>query len=431
MPTLQDLVDEVQSLSHELSQRVDTADKEQKARGEELTSKVGMMAAEYKAATDKLNERINELTDQIERERIAAARPPLSGAHGGAASRKQRSPQHQAFIKAMKARGDLSMLTMEEKALIVPALMPAEQKALYAGDATTGGFFASTDFMDELQAYRLLVSPMRKVCRIQQTSGEKVQMPSLANDTTVYWATEQASFTDSQDPTVGMITIPVHEARGLLKVSQQNLEDSLFNLEDFMKDRLVRNFAKKEGAAFIVGTGSGQPRGLMSYPTKATTSYSGGSAGKNNVTDAIPYVLSGAAAGKINADDVLNVAMDLKADYDANATYVFTRGTLNTIRLFKDSQNRPLWQPFAGGDLPAQIYNHPYVEMPDMAEIASAAFPIAVGDFSNYMIVDRITLNIQQLNELYAASGLVGFIARLRVGGDVLLPEAFRTLKVN
>src|SRR6185437_9563676 len=115
----------------------------------------------------------------------------------------------------------------------------------------------------------------------------------------------------------------------------------------------------------------------------------------------------------------------------AGATYVFTRGTLNTIRLFKDSMQRPLWQPFAGGDLPSQIYNRPYVEMPDMPEIASGAFPIAVGDFSNYMIVDRITLNFQQLNELYAASGLVGFIARLRVGGDILIPEAFRLLKLN
>jgi HK97 family phage major capsid protein len=214
-------------------------------------------------------------------------------------------------------------------------------------------------------------------------------------------------------------------------VSHQNLEDSLFNLEDFMKDRLVKNFAKTEGAAFLNGTGAGQPRGLLNYPTKASSSYAGGSAGKNNVTDAIPYVASTGTTGKITADDVLNVEMDLKADYDANSTFVFTRGTLNTIRLFKDSQNRPLWQPFAGGDLPSQIYNRPYIEMPDMPEVASGNFAIAVGDFSNYMIVDRITLNIQQLNELYAASGLVGFIARLRVGGDLLLPESIRLLKVN
>jgi HK97 family phage major capsid protein len=454
MAELKEIMDEVKTLAHELDERVKIADAEQKSRGEELTSKQATMAAEFKSAVDSINLRINELTDQWEQQRIAAARPPFGSSsetksHSGfvhkatqkALKRKGYRPQvgwgkfyedeHDAFVEAMMLHGDVNALTQEQKSLIVPSFMPAERKALYAADATTGGFFASTDFMNELQAYRLLVSNMRRICRVQATSGEKVQMPNLANDTTVYWATEQANFTDSSDPTTGMLSIPVHEMRGLLKVSTQNLEDSMFNLEDFMKDRLVKNFAKKEGAAFVNGTGSGQPRGILSYPSKASSGYAGGSAGKNNVTDAIPYVASGASAGKINADDVLNVAMDLKSDYDAGAAYIFTRGTLNTIRLFKDSQNRPLWQPFAGGDLPAQIYNHPYVEMPDMPEISSGNLAILVGDFSNYMIVDRVTLNIQQLNELYAASGLIGFIARMRVGGDVLLPEAFRTLKVN
>lgn len=450
MPTLQDLVDEVQTLSHELSQRVDTADKEQKARGEELTSKVGTMAAEYKSSTDALNSRINELTAQIDAERIAAARPPLSG---GAGSKRRNGPardamakalkgrvsssffeaQHEAFMKAVRARGDISVLSAEERALICRDFMPAEQKALYAGDATTGGFFASTDFVDELIQYRLLISPMRAICRQMTTGGEKVQMPSLANDTTVFWATEQANFNNSQDPTVAMLNIPVHELRGLLKVSQQNIEDSMFNLEDLIKERLTKNFAKIEGAAFVAGTGAGQPRGLLNYPTQATSSFPGGSAGKNNPTNVIATVQSAAAVGKINADDVLNVLMDLKADYRNSPTtaYIFTASTLNTIRLFKDAQARPLWQPFGGSNLPSTIYDKKYVEMPDMPEIATGTLPIAVGDFDNYLIVDRITLNIQQLNELFIASGLIGFIARLRVGGDILLPESFRLLKVN
>lgn len=230
-----------------------------------------------------------------------------------------------------------------------------------------------------------------------------------------------------------MLNIPVHELRGLLKVSQQNLEDSMFNLEDLIKERLTKNFAKAEGTAFVAGSGSGQPRGLLDYPTANTTSFSGGSAGKNNVTTAVPYVASTGATGLITADDVLNVFMDLKADYrNASTTaYIFTAATLNTIRLFKDAMGRPLWQPFAGSNLPATIYDKKYVEMPDMQEISSGNYVIAVGDFDNYLIADRITLNIQQLNELYIASGLIGFIARLRVGGDVLLPEAFRLLKVN
>lgn len=429
---LKPLIEEVRSLKHELDQRVEDSDKEQKKHHEELTSKTGSMFAEVKEIIEKINSRINQIEekhDEIERERkeaaIAANRPPRFG------SKKDRSPAHHAWIKAIKNHDKGLSLTSEEKALIIPNFMPKEQKALYAADATTGGYFAATDFLDELQAYILLISKMRGICRVQATSGEKVQMPSLANDTTVYWATEQASFTDSQDPTTSMIEIPVHEMRALLKISQQNLEDSQFNLEDFMKDRMMKGFMKKEGTAFIRGNGVGQPRGIMSYPTKATTSYSGGSAGKNNVTDAVPYVLSGATTGNIIQEDITNVLMDLKSDYDNDSTsYIFTRGTLNTIRLFKDSMNRPLWIPF-GSDVPATVNNRRYVEMPDMDEIASGKFPIAVGDFTNYMIVDRIQLAIRELDELFAVSGLIGFIARKRVGGDLLLPESIRFLKIN
>lgn len=430
--TLNDLMDEVKSLAHELSHRVDESDKEQKQRGEELTSKTATMAAELKQATDRINDRINKLQDKLDayeieqkQAQIAANRPPLYS------SKKQRSAAHAAWMKAIKTRDNGAHLSLEEKQLILPQYMPAEQKALYAGDATTGGYFAATDFLDELLAYRLLVSKMRGICRIQATSGEKVQMPSLANDTTVYWATEQAQFTDSQDPTTSMVEIPVHEQRALLKVSQQNLEDSQFNLEDFMKSRMMKKFAQSEGTAFVTGNGVGKPRGIMTYPFKATTSYAGGSAGKNNVTDAIPYVQSIGTTGEIVQEDITNVLMDLKTDYDNDSTaYIMTRGTVNTIRLFKDSMNRPLWIPFGSG-IPATINNRRYLEMPDMPEIASGAYPIAVGDFSNYMIVDRIQLAIRELDELFAVSGLIGFIARMRVGGDVLLPEAFRVLLVN
>lgn len=433
---LKELTETTQKVHKILMDRVEESDKERKAAHEELTSKTAQMFGEASATIERINAALNDLQtkwEKLDLERkeaqLAANRPPFHGLDF--AGKKQRSEAHQAWMKAIKTRDNGLHLTSEEKSLIIPAYMPKEQKALYAADATTGGYFAATDFLDELIAYRLLISPMRSICRVQTTSGEKVQMPSLANDTTVFWAAEQATYQNSQDPTTSMIEIPVHELRALLKISQQNLEDSQFNLEDFMKQRMMLGFAKKEGAAFVNGSGNGQPRGIMSYPTKATSTYPGGSAGLSNVTDAIPYVLSGGTTGNIIQEDVTNVLMDLKADYDNNNTaYIFTRGTLNTIRLFKDSIGRPLWIPF-GADVPSTVNNRKYVEMPDMPQIASGAYPIAVGDFSNYMIVDRVSLAIRELDELFAVSGLVGFIARMRIGGDCLLPESFRFLKVN
>lgn len=425
MTTLTDIMEEVKSIKHELDSRVDTLDQEQKKLGEALTSKAGEMPAEYKSSIEKMQKDIDRLMEAVDKERIERARPGIASKH------REKSKEHRAFMKAMRKQGDINMLELEEKRMVVHSYMPEERKALYAGDAVTGGFFAAQDFIDELQEYRLLISNMRKICRIQPTSGESVKMPSLQDDASAYMATEQSSYTDSTDPTVHMLNIPVHEARGKLRVSEQNLEDSMFDLEALIKERLMLKFTQLEGKKFVIGTGTGEPRGIRNYPTKASSSYSGGSAGKNNVTDAIPYVLSTAATGKMNADDFLNPLGDLKEDYEPNVSYIMTRGTLWTARLLKDSQSRPLWQPFAADGLPGTIYGRPYVTMPDMDEIASGNYPLIVGDFSKYMIVDRLTMNMRQLNELYAEQGLVGFIARIRFGGDVLIPEAFRLLKVN
>jgi HK97 family phage major capsid protein len=434
-----DILNEVKTLHHDLKGRVDVLDKEQKKLGEELISKTGQMPAEYKENMDKIGNRISDLenlittqsnelksaTASLDEYRLSNQRPPLLSKDG----KKEWSAHHNSFIKAIRSAGKFDLMTREEKEHILQAYMPAERKALYAGDATTGGFFASTDFLEELQSYKLLISKLRGICRVQTTSAEKIQIPALAADTTAYWSTEQASFANSNTPTVGMITIPVHEMRGLLLLSQQNIEDSQFNLESFIKERLTLQFAKTEGLAFVSGDGNGKPRGILSYPIKSSASYAGGSAGKNNVTDAIAYMPSGNAS-TITADCILNVLMDLKADYAPNATWIMTRASLNSIRLLKDSQNRPLWQPFAGSNLPSTIYDRPYLEVPDMPEIAANAYPIIVGDFKNYMIVDRVMMSMQQLNELYAASGMIGFIARQRVGADLLIPEAMRVLKI-
>lgn len=435
---IKELVDATKTLHADLLKRIEDSDKERKSAHELLTSQTAKSFGEATATLERINAKLNELEEKYEKltleqkeAQLALQRPPFHGLDFR--GKKQRSTAHQAWMKALKTRDNGAHLTQEEKALIIPRYMPegSQLKALYAADATTGGYFAATDFLEELQAYQILISKMRGICRVQATSAEKVQMPRLQNDTTVFWAVEASDYQNSQDPTTGMIEIPVHEIRALLKISQQNLEDSQFNLEDFMKQRMMLGFAQTEGKAFIRGNGVGKPRGIMSYPLKATSSYTGGSAGLNNVTDAIPYVLSGGTTGNIIQEDITNVLMDLKEVYDNDRTaYILTRGTLNTIRLFKDSIGRPLWIPF-GADVPATINNRKYVEMPDMDQIASGNYPILVGDFSNYMIVDRLQLAIRELDELFAVSGLVGFIARMRTGGDVLLPESFRALKIN
>lgn len=442
MPTVQDLMNEVKTLHQEQKERVDVLDKEMKKLGEEnskLASQVGMngVPAEYKTNFESINKRIDELLAEIEKERVEKARP-----HDGSSTsdeglstieRRKKNQQHKSFMKAVRRHGQTDFLEEEDKKNILLSHFEgekkAEYKALYAGDSVSGGFFAATEFIQELLEYRLLISKVRGLARIQTTTAEAIQMPALTDDASAFWATEQSSYAESTDPHVDMLKIPVHEMRGRLRISEQNLEDSQFDLEGLIKERLSLKFAQKEGTAFVRGTGVGQPRGIMSYPIKASSGYAGGSAGKNNVIDAIPYVPTGQAAN-ITADSVLAIIADVKEDYEPNLTFALTRGTLWSIRLFKDSMQRPLWQPFGAETIPGAIYGRPYITLPDIDEIAANNYPIILGDFKYYMIVDRVSMVMRRLNELYAEQGLVGFLARIRVGGDILLPEAWRLLKV-
>ncbi len=422
MPDIQDVLYEFRNTAHKFQEKVDVIEREQKKLGDEIVSKAGALPGEYKENIDKMGNRLSDLEDILKTREVeiatknaalearnteienllktqvndyksamkffeefkVAQQRPNSWGDLKKDREEGKSDGYKAFIKAIRSKNRFSDLTPEEKSLVFFDHMPIERKALYAGDATTGGFFASNDFIMELQAYQVLISKMRSICRVQQTSGERIEMPALANDATAVWAVEQQNFADSLDPTVAMITIPVHELRGLLKVSMQNIEDSMFDLEGFIKERLAIQFARAEGIAFVNGNGVGRPRGILSYPIKASSGYTGGSAGKNNVTDAIPYVPT-TQATTITADSIINVLYDLKAFYEANATYIFTRATLNTIRLLKDSQNRYLWQPFAADKVEPTIYGRPYVEMPDMDEIGANKYPVVVGDFKNYM----------------------------------------------
>lgn len=437
---LKDIMTEVQTTFAQLRSKVDDLDTEQKKLGEQLISTGGQIPAEFKSMIDAQNARIDELLDKIKEAQIETKRQAIFGYDDP--SVKKQSEGTKAFLKMLRGQksdngGALRWdhLDPEDFKHVSYKHMPEERKALYAGDATTGGFFASVDFHNDLKAYQILVSPVRQISTVIQTSGEKVEFPNLVNDTSAYYATEQATFAQSGDPTLGMLNIPVHEMRGFLQLSMQNMEDSMFPLEDFLKKRLALKFAQREGTAFILGSGNGQPRGIMTYGPFAAYNATATPTGKQTGLTYIPYIPSGQAATLGQGDCLINALHDLKTVYANRPTvrWCMTRTTVGLLRLIKDSQNRPLWQPFAGAGLPATIYDYPYIEMPDMDEVAANKFPVIIGDFSNYLIADRVGVNfsVRQLDELFALQGLVGFIARNRHGGDVLIPEAFRVIKCS
>ena len=179
----------------------------------------------------------------------------------------------------------------------------------------------------------------------------------------------------------------------------------------------AEQFAKAEGTGVVAGTGVKQPEGWMTNAAVAAD-VSGSAA---SIAD---------ASGQGNG--IVTMTYNLKSGYARNASFVMNRQTLGALRLLKDLQNRYLWQPGITLGDPPTILGYPYVEMPDMPAVGASAYPIAFGDFNRaYTLVDRITIAVMRDPFTKASQGQIKFLARKRVGGQVVLAEAIRKLQCH
>ena len=294
------------------------------------------------------------------------------------------------------------------------ALGPDEKKALTVSNDSTGGYLAPPEYVREIIKTVTEISPIRSIARVRSTGQRAVQMPKRTGQFAAEWVAESATRSETTGYTVGMEEIPTHEHYALVDISAQDLEDSVFDLEAEMQSEFATQFAKAEGTAFTTGNSVGKPEGFMSNSSVSSVNSGNGTA--------------------LLADGLLTLVHSIKTEYARNATFVFNRSTLAATRKLKDTAGQYVFQ--AGMSLengvPNTILGYPYIEAPDMPDIAASAFPVAFGDFARaYMIVDRVALAVLRDPFTQATTGNVRYIARRRVGGQVILAEAIIKQKVS
>lgn len=286
-----------------------------------------------------------------------------------------------------------------------------ELKALTVGTDATAGNLAPAEYVNELIKVITEISPVRSVARIRQTSNKEIEVPSKTATFAAAWTAETGTRSETTGYTTSLNTIPTHELYALVDISSALLEDSVFDLEAEMNTEFAEQFAKAEGAAFISGNGTNKPTGITDGSTVASTAAS--------------------AVAAIATDDLMDLVHDLKSEYARTASFMLNRSTLGAIRKLKDTAGQYIFQTGFSGQsgLPNTILGHPYVEAPDVADIGASAKSVIFGDFRRgYMIVDRVALSVLRDPYSQASSGNVRYIARRRVGGEVVLAEAMRVL---
>ena len=288
-----------------------------------------------------------------------------------------------------------------------------ELKALTVGTAATAGNLAPAEYVNELIKVISEISPVRSVARVRQTSNKEIEVPSKTATFAAAWTAEGGTRTETTGYTTSLNTIPTHELYALVDISGALLEDSVFDLEAEMNTEFAEQFAKAEGAAFLTGNGTNKPTGILDGTTVAST--------------------TAAAAAAIATDDLMDLVHGLQSEYARNAAFMLNRTTLGEIRKLKDTAGQYIFQTGVSGQsgLPNTILGHAYVEAVDMADIAASAKPVVFGDYRRgYMIVDRVALSVLRDPYSQASTGNVRYIARRRVGGEVVLAEAMRALKM-
>ena len=288
---------------------------------------------------------------------------------------------------------------------------PGVMNALQVGTDSEGGYLVPDEYERTLVQGLEEENVLRSLCTVIQTSSGDRKIPLVASHGTASWVDEEGTIPDSDD-TFGQITIGAHKVATMIKVSDELLQDSVFNIESYIAAEFARRIGAAEEEAFITGNGTGKPTGLL----HATNGVGIGVTTNGNTP---------------TADEIFDLIHSIKSVYRKKAVFLLNDSTLKALRKLKDGQGQYLWQPGLKEGQPDTLLNYRLVTSPFMPEIDSGNKVILFGDFKSYWIADRQGRSFQRLNELYAATGQVGFRATQRVDGRLVLAEAMKCLAVK
>lgn len=366
----------------------------------------GLLSAEDTATYDKMENEVVALGKELERlERQAAIDAELSkptntpitntpaGVPGEGKTGRATAEYKRAFWNAMRGKGDMAV-----------------RNTLQIGTDSEGGYLVPDEFESTLVEALEDENIFRKLANVITTSSGDRKIPVVASKGTASWVDEEGVIPESDD-SFGQVSIGAYKLATMIKVSEELLNDSVFNLESYIAKEFARRIGSKEEEAFFTGDGSGKPLGILAA--------TGG--GQVGVTTA------GATA--ITLDEILDLFYSLKAPYRNKAVFVLNDSTIKAVRKLKDNNGQYLWQPSIKEATPDTILNRPLYTSAYMPTIEAGAKTVVFGDFSYYWVADRQGRVFKRLNELFAATGQVGFIATQRVDGKLILPEAIKVLQ--
>ena len=360
--------------------------------------KNGNLSAEDKETYSRMEAEIEELTNSIERQQRAERREQeLSKPVNSPITGKPYKDEPQGEVKTGRASDEY------KKAMLTALRSNFRQvsNVLQEGVDADGGYLVPEVYDHRLIDVITEENIMRGIATKITTSGEH-KINIAATKPAAAWIEEGGALSFG-DATFDQKILDAHKLHVAIKITEELLYDNAFGLENYIITEFGKALANAEEDAFLNGDGVGKPTGIFDK-TKGGESI-------------------GTLTAALKSDDILDLIYKLKRPYRKNASFIMNDATLAQIRKLKDNNGQYLWQPSYQANEPDKILGY---------NIRTSAFAptdaIAFGDYKYYNIGDRGSRSFKQLNELFAGNGMIGYVAKERVDGLLILPEAVKIL---
>ena len=393
----------------ELRSKRNTLWEQTKAFLEEHRGENGLVASDAVEQYDRMAQEVKDLGAEIERleqqaqvdaQLAAPTSRPVSGkpmimTEERAATKTGTKEYTEAFWNMIRNRGNYGEV----------------HNALSVGEDSEGGFTVPDEFERKLVEALEGNNIFRGMATVIRTSSGTRKIPIAEDTGEASWIDEGEEIPES-DTTFGQTMLSAYKLGTMIKISNELLNDSAFDLASYIARRFGVRMGNAEERAFITGDGVGKPLGLLDD-----------AGAKVGVTTAKTTAIS--------FDEVFQLYYALKAPYRKKAEFLCSEALVLQLMTIKDNNGNYIWKPGLDIGKPDTLLNRPLKTSAFMPEVAAGNKVMAFGDYSYYWIADRQNRTFRRLNELYARTDQVGFLTTQRVDGKLILPEAVQVLRMK
>ena len=287
----------------------------------------------------------------------------------------------------------------------------AVRNALSVGEDTEGGYTVPDEFEHRLIQALEENNIFRQLATVIRTNSGTRKIPIATDTMEAQWIDEGEEIPETNTK-FGQTTLSAYKLGTMIKISNELLHDSAFDLASYIATRFGVAMGNAEERAFFTGDGDKKPLGILAE------------------TGGAELGVTAASEHLVTFDEIFDLYYSLKSPYRRNAQFVCNETLLLQLMKLKDGNGNYIWKPGLDTAKPDTILGRPIRTSTFMPTMSAGERVLLFGDLKNYWVADRQNRTFRRLNELYARTDQVGFMTTQRVDGRLILPESVKVLKM-